>query len=177
MNWTNLSLRERIGISVGAFLLVVVLADLLVVGPIRSRRHRLERRHDVAVEEVALMEALASRYDAVARSGSGLATALAARKPGFTLFGFLDGLSGRAGVKRQVVSMTPSTRTDSRTKMRYSVVETRLEGVSMAEWIRFLHAIESAPENVTVTRMSLSRSGGKETGMIVTFVAETVMGA
>ena len=92
----------------------------------------------------------------------------------FSLFSFLDKQAEGAGIKELISYMKPST-VEGDEDLQESIVEMKLQQISLKQLVDFLKLIESPEKVVSVKRISIQESG-KEKGLlevimqIVTFV-------
>ncbi|WP_144681526.1 type II secretion system protein GspM [Desulfobotulus alkaliphilus] len=173
----SFSTRENRILMAASILVLVMLADLMVFSPVRDWRSRLDRSISVKSETLEELQALALRYRTLQGSDQGAADTLAARQQDFTLFGFLERVAGETGVKRNIASMKPGSSEDRTTGMRFSVVEMRLEDVSMTDLTRLLFRLETARENIQIRSLSITRKGGREPATLsVVLNAQTIAG-
>jgi general secretion pathway protein M len=81
-------------------------------------------------------------------------SSLSQRSKDFTLFAFLEGLAGRDGIKGQIEFMRPSVKQLS-DKHQEEQVEMRFKGVTLERLIPYLYHIETAPEQVRISRLTI----------------------
>jgi general secretion pathway protein M len=97
------------------------------------------------------------------------------REENFTLFSFLDRLAGESGVKDSITYMKPSTEESEQGNRRLSLVEVKLEAVSLESLVSYIYMIETSRSMVFVKRLSISRQekdiGGVDAVMQVVTVA------
>lgn len=170
----KLSKREKYAIYVVAALISVVLAVELLVNPFIQRRKQLERAIAVKTQTMAEISVMGDQARTIRNQASSAKARLAQRPPGFSLFSFLDGLSGQAGVKSNVAYMKPSTSLEKEGQVRVSQVEMKLKEVSLKQMATFLHMVETSENMVYVKRISIRRVG-KEIKLIdATLLVETI---
>ncbi|RLB28591.1 MAG: hypothetical protein DRG66_03385, partial [Deltaproteobacteria bacterium] len=85
---------------------------------------------------------------------------LAKRKKGFTLFSFLEGTAGDAGVKAYIKYMKPSISTGPG-PYQESLVEMELEEITLNQLIGYLYRIESPDNVVSIKRISIKENKKK----------------
>lgn len=147
-------LRQR-ELLVAAVTLGLFLALALgVVRPLLGARERLEL--SIATGERRLQELLEleQAYRQLTAENAGLKEALGKRRHDFTLFGFLEGLANRDGLRAQIEFMRPSVKALNET-FQEEQVEMRLNGVSMKSLIPYLYHIETAAEQIRVKRLTM----------------------
>jgi hypothetical protein len=172
-----LSRREKKIVMAAGLVILCLMVDWLVLSPWRNWQSRMHRSIAVKTEQLKEMEALSARYRSIRMTNQGAAASLAARREDFTLFGFLERVAGETGVKRNIASMKPGSAEDRATGMRFSLVEMRLEDVSMMDLTRLLFHLENAPENVKIRSLSITRKSGRDPATLsVILNAQTVAG-
>jgi len=161
----GLSQRERYAVYLGAAFIGCFLFFEAVVMPVASKKAALEAQLSGKQRDLAKMQVLQREYESLARAMSTADTYLQKRPAGFTLFSFLDTLAGRAGVKGNIAYMRPSETVGEKDKPAVSVVEMKLDGVSLEGLVSYLYMIETSGMGVFVTRLSIA-SHGKNKGII-----------
>jgi len=143
--------RLLLGAAAAALLVAVGVGG---VRPLLGARQRLDL--DIATSERRLQELLEleQAYRGLSAENASLKDVLAKRQHDFTLFGFLEALANRDGLRGQIEFMRPSVKALNET-FQEEQVEMRLNGVSMRSLIAYLYHIESAPERVRVKRLTM----------------------
>ena len=150
----KLARREKYFIGIGGAALGIFFLAQLVIFPLLDNRKRLQR--GVEVKETGLRDMLRmqAEYQNYQSGSQGMEKFLANRKRGFTLFSFLEQAAGAAEVKEHIKYMKPSTSKGSG-PYKESMVEIKLETITMKQLVGYLHRIES-PKNVTsIKRISI----------------------
>jgi general secretion pathway protein M len=138
---------------------VFILLQFLVF-PFFEKRDRISKgivQKEKGIEEIILLSA---EYKKGLKGARGLMKVLEKRSRGFNLFSFLERAAGKASVKDHIKYMKPSeSRGDG--PLVESMVEMKLEGVSLGQLVAYLRLIESPGDAVRVKRISIaeSRSG------------------
>ena len=145
--------RRDILIASAALVLILAVTQW-VVRPVFRHRDQLERR--IATGEKRLQELirLEQTYSKVLADGRVLEQSVRSRKPGFTLFAFLEALASQDGLKGQIEFMRPSVKAldDGHQEEQ---VEMRLNGVTMERLLPYFYHIETAPEQVRIKRLTI----------------------
>jgi len=125
-----------------------------VVHALVGARERLELK--IATDERRLQELLEleQAYRQFTAENAGLKEALTKRRQDFTLFGFLEALANRDGLRPQIEFMRPSVKALNET-FQEEQVEMRLNGVGVKSLIAYLYHIETAPEQIRVKRLTM----------------------
>lgn len=155
----SVSRRDKMAIGIGGVALACFLFVEWVAVPIydkqKSLANALVRQEAVLTEVQDLSQQIIKIRTTMASSQQ----RLAARKTGFSLFSFLEGLAAQAGLKNQIVYMKPSVSKIKNTEMALSIVEMKLEAIALNQLVQFIHMIETSSEDVTIRRISLLTSG------------------
>jgi len=157
----NLSDRERLILVGGGLFVLVVLIYQLVVSPYLKAHDRLESALQRKQAELVEVQGLSQEYAKLRVEEGGVRALLQKRDAGFTLFAFLDQQAEHAGVKEQIKYMKPSV-TEGDNGLDESVVEMRLEGVTLEKLTQFLQVTESDVNVVSVRRLSIQTSARDE---------------
>ena len=160
----KLAKREKYLVSLAACAIAVFLLFHLLIFPFFEKRDRMKR--GVRSKEQGLREIarLSAQYQSYKRGSLGIKQVLSQRNKGFTLFSFLERAAGNAQVKNHIKYMKPSE-SQSTGPYKESVVEMKLEGITLKQLVEYLHGIES-PENVIrVKRISL-KENKRESGYL-----------
>lgn len=153
----NLQKREKIAISIGGVIVVVLLILELIIFPIYDRKENLQRLIVQRTKSLSEMGQLQAEYHALTRNLVSNESQLKNRPRGFTLFSFLDALAGQSGIKQNIIYMKPSTANVKGSPYSLSIVEMKIESLTMNQLVAFLHGVETSPNMVWVKRISLSK--------------------
>jgi len=149
--------RERILVNSALVFIAVFLLARFVLIPLFGQQTRLEKTLAAKGKTLREMTVLQQEAAVAGRGLSDAAADLAVRDKDFTLFSFLDQLAGEAGVKDAITYMKPSTEESEQGSFRLSLVELKLESVSLESLVAYIHKIETARKMVFVKRLSISR--------------------
>jgi general secretion pathway protein M len=125
-----------------------------VIRPILNHRQQMAmsiRRTEQRLQELLDLE---QAYRQVLAQNARVAKDLSERQQGFTLFAFLESLASRDGLKNQIEYMRPSVKSLS-DKHQEEQVEMRLNGVTLASLVPYLYHIETTPERVRISRLTI----------------------
>lgn len=170
----KLDKREKLIVAIGiGFLLLFVILQF-GISPYITAREKLDRSINRKQAELVELKALQQEYQNLKEQAGGIKEKLREREANFSLFSFLDAQATAAGIKELISYMKPSViETDG--ELQESVVEMKLQQISLKQLVEFLKGIESPEKSVFVKRLSIQESG-KEQGLlevimqIVTFV-------
>ena len=155
----TLGKREKYFVSVSALAIVVFFLLQFLIFPFFESKNRIQRgvlSKKKGLKEIAMFS---TEYQAYKKSSRGVAQSLARRKKGFTLFSFLDRAAGEAEVKTHMKYMKPSVSTGSG-PYKESLVEMKLEGITLRQLVGYLYRIESPENVVSVKRISIRENKG-----------------
>ncbi|MDD3993519.1 MAG: type II secretion system protein GspM [Desulfobacteraceae bacterium] len=169
----QLNRRERIGLAAAVLILLTVGMIELVISPLADRIRRLDRTLAAETDALAEMQRLKARYDRLRSEAASQKERMGRRQAGFTLFSFLDSAAGEAQLKDRIAYMKPSTDPVKDTPYRLSRVEMKIQDVSLPELVAFLHRVETAPEAMTVKRLSITQTGKEEKWIEAVLQVET----
>lgn len=157
----NLQRREKIIVGVAAGVIGVLLILQLIIFPILDRRTSMSKRIVARTQALAEIKRLAAEYQAVTRGAHNNEAQLKNRAKGFTLFAFLDTLAGKSGIKQNIIYMKPSSSNLKNSPYSLSMVEMKINNLTMEQLVSFLHGVETSPELIWIKRVSLAK-GEKE---------------
>ena len=153
----RLAQRERYFLWAAVVFIAIFVFLQFLVFPFFENKRRIKR--GVKAKEAGLREMaeLRAEYDAFQKGSQVMDKTLATRKSGFTLFSFLEGAAGDAGVKTYIKSMKPSI-SPGPGPYKESLVEMTLEAITLQQVVDYLYRIES-PENVVrIKRISIKEN-------------------
>jgi len=116
---------------------------------------------------------LRSEYDELKKSAELSEQNFLSRDSGFTLFSFLDNLAGKAGVKENISYMKPTTTQKPGSERKKSIVEMKLQDITLSQLVNYLHGIETSKNMVFIKRLSILKQEKKGGFITVVLQAET----
>ncbi|MCP4694383.1 MAG: type II secretion system protein M [Desulfobacterales bacterium] len=152
--------REKWAISAGAAVVCLFLIVQFVAGPVVEKRNRLRKDVQAKTGMLADMASLISEYESLQKRGESARAGLSGRDAGFSLFTFIDRLADKTNVKQRIAYMKPSTVSRDEGRISVSMVEMKLQGVTLDQLTPFLYKIETSKNRLTIPRISISKSGG-----------------
>ncbi|WP_320044839.1 hypothetical protein [uncultured Desulfobacter sp.] len=167
----ELSKRDKKIIVVGTVFLVLFGLVWFVYLPAVDKRTMLEKRVVSKARDLERMQTLEMMYKQYARSFDQEKEALERRGAKFTLFSFLESLSSKSLVKNNVAYMKPFSQDMENSDYIRSRVTVKLQRVYLRGLVDFLVRIETSPQGVSITSLSLTKSGDK--GQFLDAVIET----
>ncbi|MEJ2658280.1 MAG: hypothetical protein P8012_13980 [Desulfobacterales bacterium] len=145
-----------------------------IVFPSIDKRKRLKRELQVKENILNEMIALKSDHDEIEKRAQASTARFESREKGFTLFSFLDGLTGKARVKEYVTYMKPSTTVQKNSVYKISQVEMKFQGLTLQQLITYLHMVETSKNMVQIKRLSIVKTGNPEGFVDAVLQVETV---
>ena len=160
----KLAKREKYFISIGVGGLAIFFFFQLLIFPFFDKRERLRRGVEAKEEGLRDILRMRAEYQALQKDSQGVEQYLARRKKGFTLFSFLETAAGAAEVKEHINYMKPSN-SKGVGPYKESIVEMKLETVTMKQLVGYLDRIESTENVVSIKRISI-KGDKKEEGYL-----------
>jgi general secretion pathway protein M len=160
----KLATREKRLIWAGAACVVVFLVLQFLVFPFFESKKRTARGIRTKEKNLTEVTRLSAEYQTYQEASQNIREALSKRKGGFTLFSFLDDAAGKAQVKTYIKYMKPSTSV-STGPFKESMVEMKLEGLTLQQLVGYLYLIESPTDLVSIKRLSV-KENKKEQGYL-----------
>ncbi len=158
----KLTRREKYSLYAASGIIGLFIIMQFIVLPVFDKQDRLKRSLKVKTKILQQMIALKSEYDAIIQRTDLSKVHFENREKGFTLFSFLDKLSGKAGIKDHITYMKPSTTVQKNSPYKTSRVEMKLRGLTLQQLTVYLHMVETSKNMVNVKRLSISKSGKQE---------------
>jgi general secretion pathway protein M len=166
----NLQRREKIIVAVAGTLLVILLVLELIVFPIVDRRAMLTKRIVQRTQALAEIKQLANEYRGLTSGTVNNEARLKNRAKSFTLFSFLDSLAGKSGIKQNIIYMKPSSSNLKGSPYSLSMVEMKINNLTMEQLVNFLHGVETSQDMIWVKRVSLAK--GEKEGQLIDAVLQ-----
>lgn len=173
----DMSVRERLMVLGAGFAILGVILYQFVLSPYLDARERLQNSIERKERELVEIRLLKQEYSELRIEEGGIKANLAKRAKGFTLFTFLDQQAEKSEVKKLITYMKPSVISAQGGSLDESVVELKLQDITLEQLVRFLTLTESEKNVVSIKRLSIQVSA-KNPGyldvilQIVTFVEE-----
>lgn len=156
--WDKISRREKTAVVVGILCLAILMGVRFLVFPILESRDVLRRQLNAKQLMLDEMKALCRQHAMLSASIADARDLAAKRSKNFSLFAFLDQMAGETGIKDRVVFMKPSRLQESAGEVAIERVELKLQGLSLKELTEYLYAIETSPNIMTISRLSVLRT-------------------
>jgi general secretion pathway protein M len=153
----KLARREKYIISLGIFFIAIFFFFQFMIFPFFEKRKQIQRAVRAKEQSLQEMAVLGAQYMALKKGSLGMKKILSGRKKGFTLFSFLEGAAGDSGVKDHIKYMKPSVSQGSG-PYKESMVEMKLEEITLSQLVDYLHRIESPEDVVGIKRISIQEN-------------------
>ena len=164
--------RERNAVLLAGGVITVFLVLQLMVFPFMTKKDLQKRRLAVKSIELQEIQRLKADYDIVRQQANRAKNSISRRPGGFTLFSFLDRLAGETGLKDNIAYMKPSTSAVDNSPLKLSIVETKLQSVTMEQLTAYIYRIETSPNMVRLKRLSITRKGKEQAYLDAVLLAE-----
>ena len=158
----KLTRREKYSLYGASGIICMFIIVQFIALPVFDKQDRLERSLEVKTKILQHMIALKSEHDAIIQRTDLSKVHFENREKGFTLFSFLDKLSGKAGIKDHITYMKPSTTVQKNSSYKTSRVEMKLRGLTLQQLTVYLHMVETSKNMVNVKRLSISKTSKHE---------------
>ena len=157
----RLEKREKWILLFGIFFVTgfIVLQGVLL--PYMEARKTMTRSLSRNETELADIELLRQEYLGLKSRQGDIEERLVERTPGFSLFSFLEEQAAATKVKDRVTYMKP-TANEIDEGFNESIVEMKMERVTLDQLVSFLAKIESEEKIVSVQRISIQENGQEE---------------
>ncbi len=154
--WTNLDTRQRYVVGFGAAFVLVAVVLAFVVFPLWDAKAKMKKSisgNSKKLEEMVRMDTEFAVQDAQI---SRIKRVLASRGGDFTLFSYLEKKAMSAGVKGSIKQMNSMQGTKS-ASFEESLIDLKLEKLTIKQLTDFLHQVESPDEMIRVKRITIDK--------------------
>lgn len=153
----RLTRREKLLIIVSAVFIAVWAIYALTVKPAVVRMGTLERIIPQKQRELAMLRTKCEEYGLLCSSLEDLRAKVASQKEGFELLTFLEALIHQCGLAENVVMMKPHT-VPLQSNYRETIVEIKLENLTLSQLVDFLGKVESSKVLVKTRTLYIKRN-------------------
>jgi len=160
----TLAKREKFLVTLAGCILLFLAVFHFLILPFFEERKRL--KNGVQAKEVTFKEIVvkSAEYKALKKKYQDLQDILARRDKAVTLFSFLEREAAKAEVKGHIKYMKPSV-TQGTGPYKESLVEMKLEAITLKQLVGYLYRIESPEEVIGIKRISI-KENSKESGYL-----------
>lgn len=148
--------RERMFIGIGVVFLACFFLLQFVLSPYIEARQRLARSLASKKADLEKIGQLQKEYRHLRMSG-GTDGRPSGQMDGFSLFSFVEEQAVHAKIKQQILSMKPTT-TETEDHTQESIVEMKLQKITLGQLVGFLKLVESPEKAVMVRHISIQES-------------------
>ena len=163
----QLNKREKIAVFFGGISLLLFVVLQFLVFPLVDKRARLVKGLALREKEVAEMRVMQGRYRELSKQSGSLNSLLAQREASFSLFSFLEKNAAESQVKEQIVYMKPSE-SPKNELFKQSLVEMKLQAISLKQLVDFLKKTESIENLVGVDKITIQQNSKESATLDVT---------
>jgi hypothetical protein len=139
----------------GAFV-VVFLVFQLAVFPLWDAREKMILSIRASEKALIEMAVLGAEYGVIKQRAEAVQQILARRPSDFTLFSYLEKKAGEIHLKSHLKSINP-LKGATTGAVEESIVEMRLDSITMKQLTDFLYAVESPKDLVRISKISISK--------------------
>ena len=153
----QLNKREKMVVTIGGLSLFLFIVLQFVVFPLADKRAKLVKDLALRGKEVVEMRNMQKRYQELSKQSGSLTALLAKRDAGFSLFSFLEKNAADSQVKEHIVYMKPSEARKNEL-FKQSLVEMKLQAISLKQLVEFLEKTESIENLVGVDNITIQEN-------------------
>jgi type II secretory pathway component PulM len=155
--WSKLGKRERMFIAGGVGLLGLIALVQFALVPFFEEKKRVTSALDRQEKILKEMIAFSKEYESLKEDTEVMKGALQRRPPDFTLMSFLERKSREAGVRQNIKSMN-TTKGMSAGAYEETLVDIRLEKLTLRQLVEFLYHADSPEDAVGVKKITVNKS-------------------
>jgi len=149
--WQNLQPRERLFVGGAGAALVLVLFFMFVIDPLFKHSAELDRQIVTARRQLTELRTMQQDYRRQKSVVDSINSQLK-KQQNFAIFSRLEELAGQTGIRNNILYMKPTVSTPSEVYNEESV-EIKMEGVTLAQLVRYLHQVENSPQLLKIKRL------------------------
>jgi general secretion pathway protein M len=157
----RLEKREKYILLFGVFFVIGFIVLQAMVLPYVDARQTMTRSLSRNESELVDIQLLRQEYLELKSRQGDIEKRLTERTPGFSLFSFLEEQAAATKVKNSVTYMKPSAN-EIDEGFNESIVEMKMERVTLDQLVAFLVKIESEEKIVSIQRISIQENGEEE---------------
>jgi general secretion pathway protein M len=155
--WSKLGKREKTFVAGGAGLLALFALIQFALVPFFENKKKVSSALDRQEKVLKEMILLSKEYEGLKGDTEVMKGALERRSPDFTLFSFLERKAREAGVRQNIKSMN-TTRGMTTGAYEETLVDVRLEKLTLKQLVQFLYYADSADDAVGVKKITVNKS-------------------
>jgi general secretion pathway protein M len=172
--FNKLNKRERYAILAATGIAGIFLFFQFIIGPFLDRTEKTKNMLRAKAAMVEQMRQMQAEYESLTQKANISESRFRNRERGFTLFSFLDRLAGEAGVKDRISYMKPSKKIEKDSPYKISIVEMKLDAITLEQLANYLYGVETSENMVEVKKISISKTDVKQGLLTAVLQVETV---
>ncbi len=163
----QLDKRQKIAVSIGGISLLLFIVLQFIVFPLTDKRVKLGKGLALREKEVSGMRIMQERYRELSKQSGSLTSLLAQRDSRFSLFSFLEKNAADSEIKEHITYMKPSE-SPKNELFKQSLVEMKLQAISLKRLIDFLEKTESTENLVGIDKITIQENSKESATLDVT---------
>ena len=164
--WDNLSPREQILVGAAGGMLAVTLVAFVFVMPFFALADRVSSRVENAQQQIVAMARLQREYAEIIGRLSGVEQRIRNQGGQQNIRTLLDNLAQSSAVRIASMEERQASKDDHYVETK---VEVSLRNVSLSQTIKYLHNIETSPQQLSVKSLRIKGRGDQNQLLDVTF--------
>jgi Tfp pilus assembly protein PilO len=168
--WDDLSLRERMLISIAASLIAATVFYFVALSPFVSASSRGRERVIAAEQQLEVIRRLRREYEEVAGRLAGVEKSIRENRDRQNVLTLLESLASKSSMR--IDSMQERT-SPGHPLYNETKVEVTLKSVSLTQTVSFLHSIESAERQFSVKGLRIKTQRDKSDLLDVSFTVSS----
>ncbi len=164
--WDNLSPREQVLVSSAGAAVLLAIAIFAVVMPILGMADRAASRVDAAEQQIQAMARLQREYSEISGRLQHVEERIKNQGNQQNLRTLLDNLAQNSAVRIASMEERQASKNDQYVETK---VEVSLRNVSLSQTIKYLHNIESSPQQLSVKSLRIKGRSDQSQLLDVTF--------
>ncbi len=156
--------REKTAVIIAGISLGLFLFFQFIFFPLVENRDKMKKNVVARQRQLGEMEQMQQRYALFSQKSDSIAALLSERVSGFSLFSFLEQNAADIKVKERIAYMKPSELAADEV-LKQSMVEMKLQAVSLKQLVAFLETTESPQNLVGIKRITIQENN-KEKGTL-----------
>ncbi len=172
--FNKLNKRERYAIMMAVGVVGIFLIVQFIIEPIFSKTEQKKKNLQTKSVMLEQMRQWQAEYDALTQKAHVSKSRFRNRQKGFTLYSFLNRLTGEAGIKDRLSYMKPSKKVQKNSPYKLSRVEMKLEAITLEQLTNYLYGVETSKNMVDIKKISISKKDKKQGLITAVLQVETV---
>jgi len=168
--WETLSPREQILVGTAGGMLASALLVFAIVMPFVSLADRVSSRVDSAEQQLVAMRRLHREYAEITARLDGVEQRIRNQGGRQNIRTLLDNLAQSAAVRIASMEERQAGKNDHYVETK---VEVSLRNVSLSQTVKYLHAIETSPQQLSVKSLRIKSRGDESQLLDVTFAVSS----